>query len=62
MKGDNMQERKKQFETVKTILEIIENFLDVQSTWRIPDLLLENIYESALLPFVEDGLRAGTLL
>lgn len=41
---------------------IIENFLDVKSTWKIPDILLENIYESALLPFVEDGLRAGTLL
>lgn len=62
MKGEHMEERKKEFETVKTILGIIENFLDVQSSWRIPDALLQNIYESALLPFIEDGLRAGTLL
>jgi hypothetical protein len=47
---------------VKTILGIIENFLDVQSSWKISDILLQNIYESALLPFIEDGLRAGTLL
>ncbi len=28
----------------------------------MPENLLETIFESALLPFIEDGLRAGTLL
>lgn len=46
---------------VEIILNIIENFLDIR-TWKIPESLLGDIYESALLPFVEDGLRAGTLL
>jgi hypothetical protein len=42
-------------------LNIIENFLDIKH-WKIPDILLQNVYESALLPYIEDGLRAGTLL
>ena len=61
MKGDNMDAKKKEFEVIGIILNIIENFLDIRH-WNIPDTLLQNIYESALLPFIEDGLRAGTLL
>jgi hypothetical protein len=61
MKGEINESKKKEFEVVEIILNIIENFLDIRQ-WKIPDSLLENIYESALLPFIEDGLRAGTLL
>lgn len=42
-------------------MNIIENFLDIKH-WKIPDILINNINQSALLPFIEDGLRAGTLL
>jgi hypothetical protein len=42
-------------------LNIIENFLDLKH-WNVPKKLLENIYQSALLPYLEDALRAGTLL
>jgi hypothetical protein len=61
MKGEINESRKKEFEVVEIILNIIENFLDIKH-WKVPDSLLENIYESALMPFIEDGLRAGTLL
>ena len=56
-----MDEKKKEFEVVGIILNIIENFLDIKH-WKIPDQLIAIINESALLPFIEDGLRAGTLL
>ena len=40
---------------------MIENFLNIRH-WKIPKKLMENIYESSLLPYLEDALRAGTLL
>lgn len=52
---------KKDFENIETILIMIESFLNVKH-WSVPKLLVEQILESALLPYVEDCLRAGTLL
>jgi hypothetical protein len=61
MKGEGLSAKKKEFEVVEIILNIIENFLDIRQ-WKMPDTVLHNIFQSALLPFIEDGLRAGTLL
>jgi hypothetical protein len=30
--------------------------------WDVPKQVMENLYESSLLPYLEDSLRAGTLL
>lgn len=51
----------KEFEVTELILNIIENFLDLKH-WNVPKKVTENMYESALLPYLEDSLRAGTLL
>jgi len=40
---------------------MVESFLNIKG-WNVPNLLLQQILESALLPYTEDCLRAGTLL
>jgi hypothetical protein len=61
MKEDNISNIKKNFENVEIILNMVESFLNVKN-WPVPNLLVEQILESALLPYTEDCLRAGTLL
>ena len=61
MKGTSEAELNKQFEVIEIILNIIENFLDLRH-WKIPKKLMDNIFESAFLPYLEEALRAGTLL
>ena len=52
MKGTTEDERNKEFEVIEIILNMIENFLDLRH-WKIPKKLLDNIFESALMPFLE---------
>jgi len=61
MKGNDDPSKKQKFEMVEIILNMIENFLDIHD-WKIPKEVLDCVYESSLLPYLEDSLRAGTLL
>lgn len=61
MKGENLTNAKKDFENVETILSMVEGFLDSRG-WIIPQNFLNQLLESSLLPYIEDCLRAGTLL
>jgi hypothetical protein len=61
MKGDNLLNLKKDFENIETILTLVESFLNSKD-WNIPQIFLNQLLESSLLPYIEDCLRAGTLL
>ena len=56
-----MAARKKEFESIEPILMLIEGFLG-GSNWKAPHQLLKQIQCSCLLPYIEQCLRAGTLL
>jgi hypothetical protein len=42
-------------------LKILEKFLDYKE-FEFPDEILEQTYESSLLPIIENSLRGGSLL
>lgn len=61
MKGDNVATLKKEFESVEPILKMIEGFLGTRN-WKAPHSMFKQLLCSCLLPYIEECLRAGTLL
>lgn len=53
--------RKEQSEQILGLLRILEKFLDYKD-FELPEEILSQTYESALLPIIENSLRGGSLL
>lgn len=53
--------RKEQSEQILGLLRILEKFLDYKD-FELPDDILTQTYESALLPIIQNSLRGGSLL
>ena len=55
------EQRKEQSEQILSLLKILEKYLN-HKEFKFPATMLQETFESALLPIIENSLRGGSLL